>query len=243
MTTSLSSLRVKLYADGASLKDMAALRRKSYIKGFTTNPSLVRKLGARDYEKWCLEAVEAARGREISFEVVGADTFTEMARQAQKIASWGKNVYVKLPITNAQGQTSLPVASQLAADGAKLNITALLSSGQVLDAINAIRTHNGLILSVFAGRVADTGINAFGLMEWIAKGMRAMGLKNTKLLWASTREVYSIIEANQAGCDIITVPPDILAKAEKMLGYDLDKLSLETVQMFDKDAREAGYTL
>ena len=137
----------------------------------------------------------------------------------------------------------MAVGAILAKEGVKLNITALLSSGQVLDAIRALHPHNGLILSVFAGRVADTGINAFGLMEWIAKGMRAMGLKNTQLLWASTRQVFNIIEADQAGCDLITVPPDILAKAEKMVGYDLDKLSLETVQMFEKDAREAGYTL
>jgi transaldolase len=242
MTTSLSSLRVKLYADGASTQEMIRLGDKPYIAGYTTNPSLIRKLGAKGYEAWCRDAANVAGLKPISIEVL-ADNFTEMKRQALKIASWGENVYVKIPVTNSKGESSLPLIAELAMDGVKLNITALLTSAQVMDAMNAVSLGKASILSLFCGRIADTGNNPFQLMQWCSKGMKGIGVKNTKLLWASTREVFNIIQADQAGADIITVPPDILAKAEKLLGYDLDKLSLETVQMFEKDAREAGYTL
>lgn len=242
MTTKLSSLRIKLYADGASTQEMIRMGDKPHIAGFTTNPSLIRKLGAKDYTAWCERAVCLAQNKPISIEVL-ADDFTEMKRQALKIASWGENVYVKIPITNSKGASSIPLIAELAAERVKLNVTALLTSRQVLDAMGAVSLGKGCILSIFAGRVADTGEDAFALMKWCAAGMKGVGVKNTKLLWASTREVYNIMEAEAAGADIITVPPDILAKAEKMLGYDLDKLSLETVQMFEKDAHEAGYTL
>jgi transaldolase len=242
MTTHLSSLRVKLYADGASIKDMEALARKRHIAGYTTNPSLVRKLGAKDYEKWCRDAINVAGPKPISIEVL-ADDFPEMKRQAQKIASWGENVYVKIPITNSKGESALPLVTELTAEGLNLNITALLTTKQVLEAVQASWSTRGVILSVFAGRVADTGVDPQQTMAWLVRGIKAMGAKNVSLLWASCREVYSIIQADKSGCDIITVPPDILGKAEKLLGYDLDKLSLETVQMFEKDARDAGYTL
>lgn len=238
----LSDLRVKIYADAGEMSTAQELLARRYIKGLTCNPSLCRKAGVKDYAGFGKELAKAETAKPISFEVI-ADDLPGMKRQALLISSWGENVYVKLPITNSKGLTTLSLATELALEGVRLNITALLSSGQVLDALRALPAHNGLILSVFAGRVSDTGINAYELMNWIAKGMRAMGVKNTQLLWASTREVFNIIEADQAGCDIITVPADILGKAERLLGYDLDKLSLETVQMFERDAREAGYTL
>jgi transaldolase len=242
MTHSLSSLRIHLYADGADLNAMHALAKAKHIAGFTLNPTLVRKARADDYEKYCLRATELSLGKPISVEVL-SDDFVEMKRQALKIASWGENVYVKIPITNSKGETSLPLIAELATEGVKLNVTALLTSSQVMDAMNAVSLGKASILSVFCGRIADTGQDPAQLMSWAAKGMRGLGVKNTKLLWASTREVFNIIQAEQAGVDIITVPPDILAKAEKMLGYDLEKLSLETVQMFAKDAQEAGYVL
>jgi transaldolase len=242
MTHSLSSLRIHLYADGAEMSSALNYAAKPYVKGLTTNPSLCRKAGVKDYEAFCIDLADVVKDKELSFEVL-SDDFTEMKRQALKIASWGENVYVKIPITNSKGETSLPLIAELSAEGVKLNVTALLTSSQVMDAMNAVSLGKASILSVFCGRIADTGQDPAQLMSWAAKGMRGLGVKNTKLLWASTREVFNIIQAEQAGVDIITVPPDILAKAEKMLGYDLEKLSLETVQMFAKDAAEAGYTL
>lgn len=242
MTHSLSSLRIHLYADGADIQSIGRLCEKPYVKGLTTNPSLMRKAGVEDYEAFGLAVLSHAQSLPVSFEVL-SDDFTEMKRQAIKIASWGESIYVKIPITNSKGESSIPLIAELAAEGVKLNVTALLTSNQVMDAMNAVSLGKASILSVFAGRIADTGKDPFQLMQWCAKGLKGMGVKNTKLLWASTREVFNIIQAEQAGCDIITVPPDILTKAEKLLGYDLEKLSLETVQMFARDATEAGYTL
>lgn len=239
---SIQDLRIHLYADGADLTRMSAMASYKPIAGFTLNPSLMRRLGVTDYEKWSRKAVEIAGEKPLSLEVL-SDDFTEMKRQALKIASWGENVYVKIPITNSQGVSSLKLISELATEGVKLNVTALLTTTQVMEAAERLVPAKAAILSVFAGRIADTGRDAASMMKWCSDFLRAREARNIKLLWASTREVHNIIQADQARCDIITVPPDILAKAEKLLGYDLEKLSLETVQMFAKDAKEAGYTL
>ncbi len=234
-----AGLKVKIFADGAEEAAMIALAKNPLIKGFTTNPTLMHRGGVSDYAAFAKEIVAAISDKPISFEVF-SDDFAEMERQAGLIASWGQNVFVKIPITNTKGDSSIPLITRLAARGVKINVTAILTLSQVKKVAAALSPKTPSVVSVFAGRIADTGRDPVPVM----KKARALLAKNKKaeLLWASTREVLNILQAEEARCQIITVPNDILKKVEK-LGYDLEKLSLETVKMFYDDGKAAGYQL
>ncbi len=240
MSKSLSALKVQIYADGADKAGILDLYAKPFIKGLTTNPTLMKKAGIKDYEAFSRDILQTVTAKPISLEVF-SDEFPEMKRQGLKIASWGSNVYVKIPITNSRGESSLPLIKELAQQGVKLNITALLTLAQVRDVAAALNPAIPSVVSVFAGRIADTGVDPMPLM----RASRALleGQPKAELLWASVREVLNILQADESGCDIVTVPHDILAKAGKMLGQDLTALSLDTVKMFAKDAVDAGFTL
>jgi transaldolase len=236
----LAALKVQIYADGADKAGILDLYARPYIKGLTTNPSLMKKAGIRDYEAFARDILQTVTAKPISLEVF-SDDFAEMKRQALKIAGWGKNVYVKIPITNSRGAPSLPLIRDLAAQQVHLNVTAILTLGQVRDVAAALNPAVPSVVSVFAGRIADTGRDPMPLM----RASRALleGQPKAELLWASVREVLNILQAEECGCPIVTVPHDILAKAANMLGLDLAAVSLDTVKTFAKDAVELGYTL
>jgi len=226
----LEDLKIKIFADCATRMEMIRLAQLPYIKGFTTNPTLMRKGGVSEYEKWAKNVLAAIPDKPISFEVI-ADNFDEMERQARKIAAWGENVYVKIPVMNTKGQSSAYTIHRLTLDGIKVNVTAVMN--RVPDDIFvALQPRVSSIISYFVGRVTDTG----ALYE-IFDDFRA-----PQKLWASTREVLNIFQADRAHYDIITVPPEILAKLA-LIGKDLDEYSLETVKQFYDDAVAAGYTL
>lgn len=237
---SLSDLKVQLYADGADKAGILELYAQPYIKGLTTNPTLMKKAGIADYEAFAKDILQTVTAKPISLEVF-SDEFPEMKRQALKINSWGDNVYTKIPITNSRGESSLPLIRELGQQGVKLNVTALLTLKQVAGVAEALNPEIPSVVSVFAGRIADTGIDPVPLMR-DALGL-LQGQPKAELLWASVREVLNILQAEHCGCAIVTVPHDILAKAAKMLGLDLTELSLDTVKMFAKDAAAAGYKL
>lgn len=237
---SLNDLKIQLYADGADKAGILDLYSKPYIKGLTTNPSLMKKAGIKDYEAFAKDILQTVTAKPISLEVF-TDDFVDMKRQALKISSFGKNVYTKIPITNSRGESSLPLIRELAAQGVKLNVTALLTLKQVAGVADALNPDVPSVVSVFAGRIADTGVDPVPLMR--ACGALLEGHKKAELLWASTREVINIFQAEDCGCAIITVPHDILGKAAKMYGMDLTELSLDTVKMFTKDAAECGFKL
>lgn len=234
-----SELQIQLYADGAVLQDMLALRAKGAVKGFTTNPTLMRKAGITDYAGFAREVLAAIPDLPISFEVF-ADEFPDMERQAKLIAGWGDQVYVKIPITNTRGESSLPLVERLAGMGVKVNVTAILTLAQVEGTAQALRRDLPAIVSVFAGRIADTGRDPMPTMRRSLDLLK--GLPQARLLWASTREVLNIFQAQACGCHIITVTPDILKKLD-MERMPLDELSLETVRMFYRDAGAAGFSL
>jgi transaldolase len=236
----LTDLKIQLYADGADRAGILALNAKPYIKGLTTNPSLMKKAGIRDYEAFAKDILQSVTAKPISLEVF-TDDFPEMKRQALKISGFASNVYTKIPITNSRGESSLPLIKELAAEGVKLNITALFSERQVRGTIEALNPKVPSVISVFAGRIADTGTDPMPLMKRY-QGIVAANPK-AELLWASTREVLNIFQAQECGCAIITVPHDILGKAEKLLGIGLEEMSLDTVKTFAKDAAEVGYRL
>jgi transaldolase len=234
-----SRLRVKIFADGASLTDIAAWAERPIIRGFTTNPTLMRQAGVRDYEGFAREALGAVGARPISFEVF-SDDFDEMERQARQIATWGDNVYVKIPITNTEGQPSTALIRRLSHAGVKVNVTAVLSLPQVHDAAAALGGGAPSNISIFAGRIADTGRDPIVVMrEALAL---AAPVPSIEIIWASPREVLNVYQADEAGCHIITVTTGILDKLA-LGGKDLDEFSLETVRMFRNDAVKAGYTL
>ncbi len=237
MTT---ALRIHLYADGADIKEMVAARQAGVVKGFTTNPTLMRKAGITDYEAFAKQVLEAIPDRPISFEVF-ADEFDEMERQALRIAAWGSHVFVKIPITNTKGESSLPLIKRLAQAGVQLNITAILTLAQVRGMAESLNSTVPAVVSIFAGRIADTGVDP----EPIMRASKALleGLPMAQLLWASSREVLNIFQAEACGCEIITVTADILKKLASMRGKDLSDLSLDTVKMFDSDASAAGFKL
>jgi transaldolase len=235
----MADLRIALYADGADVRDMVAARESGIVKGFTTNPTLMRKCGVNDYEAFAREALKAVAGMPISFEVF-ADDFAEMERQARMICTWGDSVFVKIPITNTKGQSAVPLIKRLSEGGVKLNITAILTVEQVRDVVHALDHRVPAIVSVFAGRIADTGRDPVPLMRHCADILKSK--PNAQLLWASPRELLNIVQAAEVGCDIITVTPDLLKKLE-LVGKDLGEYSLETVQMFFRDAKAAGYVL
>jgi transaldolase len=230
---------VKIYADGADLESIVALADRPDIAGFTTNPTLMRKSGVDDYEGFARKVLEAITDRPISFEVF-ADDAEGMVRQARTIASWGPNVYVKVPVTTTGRVSTEPVVRQLTADGVQLNVTALMTVAQVATVTAALDGTRGAIVSVFAGRIADTGRDPVPIMT---EALRITSARpNVSLLWASPREILNVRQADDIGVDIITVTHDLLGKL-KLFGKDLDDYSLDTVRMFFNDARAAGYTL
>jgi len=234
-----ADLKIALYADGADVRDMVAARESGVVKGFTTNPTLMRKCGVDNYEAFAREALKAVSGMPISFEVF-ADDFDEMERQARQICTWGDSVYVKIPITNTKGKSAVPLIARLSSGGVKLNITAILTVEQVRDVVHALDPKVPAIISVFAGRIADTGRDPVPLMRHCADIVKSK--PNAQLLWASPRELLNIFQAEQCGCHIITVTSDILKKLA-MVGKSLDELSLDTVKMFYNDASAAGFKL
>jgi transaldolase len=236
----LLDLPIKIFADGADREGIASLNAKPYIRGMTTNPTLMRKVGVADYEKFAREILEVVKEKPISFEVF-SDEFPEMRRQALMIGKWQENVYVKIPITNTRGDSALPLITELSGEGVKLNITAILTGEQVQGVAKAVKRDVPCVVSVFAGRVADTGVDPLPLMKNSLETLR--DLPQAELLWASVREVLNIFQAAQCGCDIVTVPHDILDKVAKLGGMDLAELSLDTVRMFHKDAVAAGFKL
>lgn len=232
---------VKIYSDGADKASMLENARNPLIKGLTTNPTLMRKAGITDYVAFSRDILAAIKDKPISFEVF-ADDFAEMERQADLIASWGDNVYVKIPITNSEGLSSIPLIRRLTSRGVKLNVTAILTLKQVAETCDALRGGAPAVVSVFAGRIADTGRDPTPVMMAAKELCQAAG-SQVELLWASTREVLNIVQAEQCGCDIITVTPDIIKKLNTMVNQDLTQLSLETVRMFKTDATNAGFKL
>jgi transaldolase len=240
MQTSLSQLNVKLFADGADKKGLLDLYANPLIRGMTTNPSLMRKAGVANYEAYAREVLQTVKDKPISFEVF-SDEFPEMRRQALKIAAWQKNVYVKIPVTNTRRESSAPLIRELGREGVQLNVTAILTLGQVRTVADALNPAVASVVSVFAGRIADTGRDPEPLMR--AALALLENQPKAELLWASVREVLNIWQAEACGCHIVTVPHDVLAKALKLAGMGLGELSLETVKMFAADAASAGYSL
>lgn len=235
----LADLKVKLYTDGAEKASILAMARKPWIKGFTTNPSLLKKAGVSDYAAYARDLVAAVPDHHLSFEVF-SDDLPEMERQARVIASWGANVYVKLPVTTTRGEPLYDLIARLSREGVKVNFTALYTDAQVKAAVEALAGGAPAIISVFAGRLADCGHDPIPLMAY-AIGL-ARGTANVEVIWASTREVWNVIEADRMGCHIITAPADILTKLEG-LGRPPEDLSLDAVKAFRADALAAGLTL
>jgi transaldolase len=236
---SVSELRVQVFADGADKASMLDLYRQPYIKGFTTNPTLMRKAGITDYERFALDILQHIPDRPISFEVF-ADDEPEMERQARKIARWANNVYVKIPVTNTRSEPMYDLIRRLGADGIQVNATALLALDQVRHVAKALQGGAPSYISVFAGRVADTGRDPIPLMKSALELMAPE--PNCQLVWASPRELLNIFQADEIGCHIITVTSDVLKKVS-LVGKDLHEFSLETVRMFHDDAAHSGYTL
>ncbi len=232
-------LKIKIFADGAEKASMVALAKDPLVKGFTTNPTLMRKAGVTDYAGFAKEVLAEIKDKPVSFEVF-SDDFKEMERQARIINAWAPNVYVKLPITNTKRESAFDLAKKLSAQGVKLNMTAILTVPQVQHIVAALNPKVPAIISVFAGRVADTGVNPIPLMKE-AKAITG-AFPKYELLWASPRQLLDIYHAEEAKSDIITVTPDILKKLEKV-GYDHHELSLDTVKMFYDDGQKVGYTL
>ena len=237
--TAIDDLKVKLFADGADRDGMLEMYQKPYIQGFTTNPTLMKKVGISDYEAFAHDILQAIPDRPISFEVF-ADDFDEMERQALKIRTWGENVYVKIPVSNTRQQMSYDLIGKLADAGVHLNITAILSLEQIYAVADAVKNGPASVVSVFAGRIADTGLDPVPLMS---KALEILEVApQAELLWASPREVLNIYQADAIGCHIITATNDIIRKLS-LSGKDLAQYSLETVQMFYDDASRAGYQL
>ena len=235
----IDKLNVKLFADGADRAGMLEMYQKPYIRGFTTNPTLMKKAGISDYEGFAHEILQEIPDRPISFEVF-ADDFDEMERQALKIRTWGENVYVKIPVSNTRQQMSYGLIERLSGAGVHLNITAILTLEQVRAVAAAVQNGPASVVSVFAGRIADTGLDPVPVMS---EALEILGVApQAELLWASPREVLNIYQADTIGCHIITATNDILRKLS-LSGKDLAEYSLETVQMFYDDANRAGYTL
>jgi len=235
----LDRLKVKIFADGADLKSMLALAKSPHVKGFTTNPSLMRKAGVTDYAAFARDVLKAIPDRPVSFEVF-ADEPEEMEAQAREIATWGANVYVKIPVMNTKGVSTGPLIARLAKHGVALNVTAIFTLDQVRAVTEALDIATPAVVSVFAGRIADTGVDPMPMMRESARIMRAK--PRSELLWASPRELLNIYHADDCGCHIITVQPDVLSKLG-LIGKSLDEYSLETVKVFYQDAMAAGYRI
>ncbi len=235
----ISELKVKIFADGADKAGMLEMYAQPYIKGFTTNPTLMRKAGVSDYRAFAKDILQTIRDRPISFEVF-SDEFAEMERQAREIATWGDNVYVKIPVTNTRREPSYDLVRQLSHAGIKLNVTALMTLSQVREVVECVKGGAPCSISVFAGRIADTGRDPVPLMAAAVELLSSA--PNAELIWASPRELLNIFQADAIGCHIITVTNDILTKLI-LVGKDLGDYSLDTVKMFYEDAQKAGYKL
>jgi len=235
----VTDLKVKIFADGADKAGMLEMYSKPFIKGLTTNPTLMKKAGITDYRAFCKDILSSIKDKPLSFEVF-SDDFSEMERQAMEIASWGENVYVKIPITNTKQEPCYDLVKKLAAQNVKLNVTALMTLKQVKDVVTSLNPSVPSYVSVFAGRIADTGFDPVPLMTAAVQELKIAPA--SELIWASPRELLNIFQADEIGCHVITVTNDILKKLD-LVGYDLDTYSLDTVKMFYKDAIEAGYRL
>ena len=235
----IDQLSVKIFADGADLPGMVEMYRLPHIKGFTTNPTLMRKAGITDYHAFAKQVLQAIPDRPISFEVF-SDEFGEMERQARVIASWGANVYVKIPVTNTRRESACDLVRRLSQSGVKVNVTALLSLDQVRAVATAVGGGAPSCVSVFAGRVADTGCDPVPLMTAAVEALSAA--PDAELIWASPRELLNIFQADEIGCHIITVTNDIIKKLS-LVGRPLEEYSLDTVKMFRDDARQAGFAI
>lgn len=235
----IKKLKVKIFADGAEKAGMLDMYKRPYVKGFTTNPTLMRKAGVRDYRAFAKEIVLEIPDRSISFEVF-SDEFDEMEQQAMEIASWGENVYVKIPVMNTRGESSYALINKLSHAGIKLNVTAIMTLDQVKKVVSNMSPKSACYVSVFAGRIADTGRDPLPIMIESVEILKA--LPKAELIWASPRQLLNIFDADRIGCHVITVTPSIINKLSKV-DYDLEEFSLDTVKMFYKDAQEAGFSL
>lgn len=235
----IEDLNVKIFADGADKSGMFEMAVKPFIKGLTTNPTLMQKAGIKDYKSFALDVLAEVRDKPISFEVF-SDDFIEMERQALEIASWGNNVYVKIPVTNTKQETSYALVEKLSKQRVKLNVTALMTNEQVQNVVSRLNETVPSYVSVFAGRIADTGRDPVPLMRDAVKILSRN--KSAELIWASPRELLNIFQADEIGCHIITVTNEVLKKLD-LIGIDLDEYSLETVKMFYSDACKAGFKI
>lgn len=237
--THAHGFKIKIFADGADAAVMKRAYERGVVKGFTTNPTLLRKAGVSDYNAFAVQVLKDIPDLPISFEVF-ADDFPAMEKEARTIGGWGKNVFVKIPVTNSKGESSIPLIQKLSRKGLSLNITALLTVEQVEAVAGALSRGANSIVSVFAGRIADTGRDPVPIMQKAADLLRPN--PKAELLWASSRELFNIMQAELCGCHIITVTDDILRKLP-MINRDLTELSLDTVRMFREDAVKTGYLL
>ena len=235
----VEELKVKIFADGADKTGMLEMYAKPFVRGLTTNPTLMKKAGITDYQTFCKDILTTINDKPISFEVF-SDDFSEMERQALEIASWGDNVYVKIPITNTKQDTCYALLEKLAKQRVKLNVTALMTLDQVRNVVSSIDPNISCYVSVFAGRIADTGYDPVPLMSAAVEILKIA--PSAELIWASPRELLNIFQADQIGCHVITVTNDILKKLS-LVGYDLNEYSLDTVKMFYADAVAAGFKL
>ena len=234
-----NDLKIKIFADGADIENIKTLCKNDLIKGFTTNPSLMKKKGIVDYKKFAREVLEITENKPVSFEIF-ADDIDEMEQQAFEISKWGENINVKIPITNTKGQSTNNLIKKLSNQKIVCNITAILTINQLKSVVEVLNSETPAILSVFAGRIADTGRDPMPIIKEAVEFAKNKPLSN--ILWASTREIYNIFQAEDSGCQIITVPHDIINKF-KGIGKDLNQLSLETVKTFYEDAKAAGYKI
>ncbi len=235
----LRDLNIKIYADGADLKSMLEEYNKGIVSGFTTNPSLMKSAGIKNYRDFGKEVVKAIKDMPISFEVFGDDEET-ILKEARELYTWSENVYVKVPVINTKGEFNGKIIKTLADEKVKLNITAIFTYKQVRDVLSVLNKDTPAIISIFAGRIADAGVDPIGIMKEAIK--LAGDHPNVEILWASCRELYSIIEANDIGCHIITVPNNILKKID-LFGKDLNEYSIETVNDFFNDGKSLGFSI
>lgn len=235
----IKDLHVQIFADGADKNGIFEMYEKDFIKGFTTNPTLMRKAGITDYKAFAQEILNTIKDKPISFEVF-SDEFDEMERQALEIASWGENVYIKIPITNTKQEPSYALIQKLAQQNVKLNVTAIMTLEQVKNVIEVLNPDVPSYISIFAGRIADTGIDPIPLMSEAVQMLKIN--PKAELIWASPRELLNIFQADEIGCQVITVTNDILKKLS-LVGYDLNEYSLDTVKMFYNDAQSAGFKI
>lgn len=233
----VTNLRIEMYADGADFEKIKILLENPLVKGFTTNPTLMRSAGISDYESFATEVAKLVYPLPVSLEVF-ADDFSEMKVQAKKLIDLGSNVFVKIPITNTKGESSIDLIRELSLSGANLNITAVFTDNQVKSILNCLSHQSNTIISIFAGRIADAGFDPMPIIERAIENARH--LPNVKILWASPREIYNLVQAENLGCHIITMTPDLWKKIDS-IGKDLSQFSLETVRMFFNDATSSGF--